>query len=591
MPISDELLLKLEEIGAADLAKSLDSVGKELDALATSQDKIADSAAKSEEGFKGAKMGLADLKAGLDMVTNVGGKVLDFFKESVDETVKYAAEVRDLSRAIGASAEESSSLIQVADDMTVSVGTLEAAFKAAIKKGIQPNIAQLAKLSDEYKSITDPVQRSQFAMEKFGRAGLEMAKILEQGGDAIRASAAEAKKLGLTLSEDAVKNARQFEIQMDNLGDKADALKLKFGQAAVPALNSFFDTLSQGVDVMNTLTNGISATGDAYEMKLTSAIATAATMWGAESSQVQELSVKLRDYLILRQQVGMTEQESTTRKAMLNVKTIEETASVQAASDAQDRYYASLANAAQKQLEDAAAKDAAAKADAIYRAGVSETIGKIDSMAQSLAKATDAQAKQMLAQGALDTILQAQKEGKISAEEAARATDLVMLKYDLTTPKALAMAKAQEEINKQYLAGHLPFANYLEDIDKLPKLAEDGKITMDELRKLGISPTTAATVEQTGKVDLLSSAWKNVPREVITEYTIVQHGTVPGRAYGGPVSAGLPYIVGERGPELFVPRASGDIISNQTTNNYSITTDRTGLAFLFERQRQAEARM
>lgn len=63
MPISDELLLKLEEIGAADLAKSIDSVGKELDTLATSQDKVADSAAKSEKGFKGAKMGLADLKA------------------------------------------------------------------------------------------------------------------------------------------------------------------------------------------------------------------------------------------------------------------------------------------------------------------------------------------------------------------------------------------------------------------------------------------------------------------------------------------------------------------------------------------------
>lgn len=36
----------------------------------------------------------------------------------------------------------------------------------------------------------------------------------------------------------------------------------------------------------------------------------------------------------------------------------------------------------------------------------------------------------------------------------------------------------------------------------------------------------------------------------------------PGRASGGPVSAGSPYIVGERGPELFVPRSSGQIIPN-----------------------------
>lgn len=35
-----------------------------------------------------------------------------------------------------------------------------------------------------------------------------------------------------------------------------------------------------------------------------------------------------------------------------------------------------------------------------------------------------------------------------------------------------------------------------------------------------------------------------------------------GRAAGGPVSAGTAYVVGERGPELFVPGASGTIIPN-----------------------------
>jgi len=33
----------------------------------------------------------------------------------------------------------------------------------------------------------------------------------------------------------------------------------------------------------------------------------------------------------------------------------------------------------------------------------------------------------------------------------------------------------------------------------------------------------------------------------------------PGKAIGGPVSAGRAYLVGERGPELFVPTASGRI--------------------------------
>ena len=33
----------------------------------------------------------------------------------------------------------------------------------------------------------------------------------------------------------------------------------------------------------------------------------------------------------------------------------------------------------------------------------------------------------------------------------------------------------------------------------------------------------------------------------------------PGRATGGPVSPGRPYMVGERGPELFVPTSSGRV--------------------------------
>ena len=37
---------------------------------------------------------------------------------------------------------------------------------------------------------------------------------------------------------------------------------------------------------------------------------------------------------------------------------------------------------------------------------------------------------------------------------------------------------------------------------------------------------------------------------------------VGARAMGGPVSAGSPYLVGEQGPELFVPGASGSIVPN-----------------------------
>lgn len=37
---------------------------------------------------------------------------------------------------------------------------------------------------------------------------------------------------------------------------------------------------------------------------------------------------------------------------------------------------------------------------------------------------------------------------------------------------------------------------------------------------------------------------------------------LPGRATGGPVTPGRAYMVGERGPEMFVPTASGSVVPN-----------------------------
>ncbi|NOW44881.1 phage-related minor tail protein [Novosphingobium sp. SG751A] len=44
---------------------------------------------------------------------------------------------------------------------------------------------------------------------------------------------------------------------------------------------------------------------------------------------------------------------------------------------------------------------------------------------------------------------------------------------------------------------------------------------------------------------------------------------LPGRATGGPVSPGQAYLVGERGPELFVPTSAGSVASNGALNSTS----------------------
>ena len=47
----------------------------------------------------------------------------------------------------------------------------------------------------------------------------------------------------------------------------------------------------------------------------------------------------------------------------------------------------------------------------------------------------------------------------------------------------------------------------------------------------------------------------------------------PVRALGGPVGAGQPYLVGERGPELFVPGAQGNIVPNNAMGSANVVVN------------------
>ena len=53
----------------------------------------------------------------------------------------------------------------------------------------------------------------------------------------------------------------------------------------------------------------------------------------------------------------------------------------------------------------------------------------------------------------------------------------------------------------------------------------------------------------------------------------IVNAVLPGRALGGSVSEGRPYLVGERGPELFVPGAQGNIVPNNAMGSTSVVVN------------------
>ena len=92
----------------------------------------------------------------------------------------------------------------------------------------------------------------------------------------------------------------------------------------------------------------------------------------------------------------------------------------------------------------------------------------------------------------------------------------------------------------------------------LLRAVRGGQVGFEELRRgvLSVMDSIAAASLRTG-VEALVGGGGGGLGSVLTALL----GVAPGRATGGPVSPGRPYLVGERGPELFVPTASGSVMA------------------------------
>lgn len=79
---------------------------------------------------------------------------------------------------------------------------------------------------------------------------------------------------------------------------------------------------------------------------------------------------------------------------------------------------------------------------------------------------------------------------------------------------------------------------------------------------------------------LVADERMRIEKEVRASYlpkiqSIIAPGGIEARAMGGPVSAGTPYLVGERGPEIFSPNIDGSVVNNMRTEKiYEMITSK-----------------
>lgn len=170
--------------------------------------------------------------------------VINGIKDAIKVTQDYAKEVRDLSLASGATAEESSRLIQVLDDFEISAEDVTAATKAMTKNGLAPTIETIAQLADQYVAINDPMERNEFILKNLGKAGLQWANALSQGGDSLRALGADVDS-SLILTQDSINAAEEYRLAIDEWNDAVMGLKVTIGSQLLPVLTSLISSKKQ----------------------------------------------------------------------------------------------------------------------------------------------------------------------------------------------------------------------------------------------------------------------------------------------------------------------------------------------------------
>ena len=233
----------------ADLKTNAANVEKDETAvkgLGKAQDEMGTNTKKSA-------LSLTDLKSGLDMVGNVGGKVVDFMKESIGKATEYANTSQTLSRSLGVTTEESSKLMYATNLVGMSQEDLEKAMKSAEQHGINPNMAGLEKLADQYNAIQAPVQKAQFITKTFGKEGLNMGELLAKGSEGIRKAGEEAEQFGLIVDQKAVEAAKKMEEETNQLNARLDGLKVKVGNTAIALADKLADAADQASNSVHML--------------------------------------------------------------------------------------------------------------------------------------------------------------------------------------------------------------------------------------------------------------------------------------------------------------------------------------------------
>lgn len=242
--------------------------------------------------------------------------------------------------------------------------------------------------------------------------------------------------------------------------------------------------------------------------------------------------------------------------------------------------------------------------EAMYNAGVSAgwsvtQIGELGvSIGEFTPEAADAATKTALFYSALDILAQERKLGNLDTSEYTAAVEQLVSDLESNSVIELQVKMGQIENPPRESWAGLPkeertlpieadptpvqtalgealgFITGVPDADRtLPILADyEAVLTATETEipdAISAIPAEARTIDflsDTKAVDDDITRLDDSHIQIVVDYVLGTQPEIPGKAGGGAVDRSAPYIVGEAGPELFIPWADGRIVPNNQVN-------------------------
>ena len=542
-----------------------------------------------EKGSKRAEGGLGRLKNMLigpvGITVAVGAAVAGLAKLTMS-TIKTADEISKAAQSIGIGTEELSRLRYAADQSNVSFQQLQTGVRimsrnmVAAAEGSKSQSAAFASLgisvtdaagrlrsasdvmgdlADRLSKMPDGAQKTAASFAVMGRSGAQMIPMLNGGRDAFIEAMKEADNFGVVIDEVTGKRAEAFQSNMTRLGGVTSKLGQQLAAELLPHLLAFTDWLVKN-------------------QKDLVAAGSAVARWGNTLVQVGRSLVNefryLWDYAAYLDSRLPWWRGGTGKKLSPPINQNE----INMLND----YLNSWGNLADMYPHLYKSNDKLSDSfDAVGAAGNAAGKALADAMRKA---AEEARREAEELQRVLERVFPDRRYAREYAEDMERINRITDEGERIAARRALALehsarawAESDAEIAGRSLIGGKGgpldegVDNTLKRLDDMVKKSQVASVRVVKSMKDMADGTLAS-------LNRMASAIQGGGFLGILEGLIglgLQLGSIGAfgknvstrlnatpRALGGPISAGRPYLVGERGPELVVPNHSGRVIPN-----------------------------